>query len=72
MQTILNFDIATTDKKLTPRTGIAIFGEYLKGLHFEKLCNTHPKLNPSHKQERNCVKYGCQKYGKKDQRVIFL
>lgn len=41
MQTILNFDIARTDEKLTPRTGVAIFGEYLKGMNFEALCNTN-------------------------------
>ena len=40
-QTVLNFNIASTSEKLTPRTGVAIFGEYLKGLNFEKLCNAH-------------------------------
>ena len=43
-QTILNFNIASTDEKLTPRTGIAIFGEYLKGMGLEKLCNTNLPL----------------------------
>lgn len=40
-QTILNFNIETTNEKLTPRTGVAIFGEYLKGMNFEALCNTN-------------------------------
>jgi len=40
-QTVLDFDIASTNEKLTPRTGVAIFGEYLKGLNFENLCNRH-------------------------------
>ena len=31
-QTILSFDIETTNEKLTPRAGVAIFGEYLKGM----------------------------------------
>ncbi|MEA1920821.1 MAG: IS1380 family transposase [Campylobacterota bacterium] len=40
-QTVLNFDIESTNEKLTPRTGLAIFGEYLKGLNLECLCNTN-------------------------------
>jgi len=43
-QTILNFNIASTNEKLTPRTGVAIFGEYLKGMNLEKLCNTNLPL----------------------------
>jgi len=43
-QTILNFNIASTNDKLTPRTGVAIFGEYLKGMGIEKLCNTNLPL----------------------------
>ena len=38
-QTILNFKLESTNEKLTPRTGIAILGEYLKGINFEKHCN---------------------------------
>jgi hypothetical protein len=40
-QTILNFKLESTNEKLTPRTGVAIFGEYLKGMNLEKLCNTN-------------------------------
>jgi len=40
-QTVLNFDIESTNEKLTPRTGLAIFGEYLKGLNLQCLCNTN-------------------------------
>jgi hypothetical protein len=43
-QTILNFNISSTNEKLTPRTGVAIFGEYLKGMNLEKLCNTNLPL----------------------------
>lgn len=43
-QTILNFNISSTPEKLTPRTGVAIFGEYLKGMGLEKLCNTNLPL----------------------------
>ena len=43
-QTILNFNIASTSEKLTPRTGVAIFGEYLKGIGIKKLCNTNLPL----------------------------
>ena len=38
-QTILNFKLEPTNEKLTPRTGVAILGEYLKGMNLEKLCN---------------------------------
>jgi len=34
-QTILNFNLESTYEKLTPRTGIAIIGEYLKGMNLE-------------------------------------
>ena len=40
LQTILNFQIESTNEKLTPRTGVVIFGEYLKGLDFKRLCNS--------------------------------
>jgi hypothetical protein len=43
-QTVLNFNIESTSEKLTPRTGVAIFGEYLKGMNLEKLCNTNLPL----------------------------
>ena len=40
-QTILNFKLESTNEKLTPRTGVAILGEYLKGINLEELCNTN-------------------------------
>ena len=40
-QTILDFHLTTTNEKLTPRSGVIILGEYLKGLGLEKLCNSH-------------------------------
>ena len=41
MQTILNFKLESTNERLTPRTGVAILGEYLKGMNLEKLCNAN-------------------------------
>jgi hypothetical protein len=43
-QTILKFGLESTNEKLTPRTGIAILGEYLKGMNLENLCNTNIPL----------------------------
>jgi hypothetical protein len=43
-QTILKFGLESTNEKLTPRTGIAILGEYLKGMKLESLCNTNIPL----------------------------
>ncbi len=39
MQTTLNFKLQSTNEKLTPRTGVAILGEYFKGMNLETLCN---------------------------------
>jgi len=39
VQTTLNFKLQSTNEKLTPRTGVAILGEYLKGMNLENLCN---------------------------------
>lgn len=49
MQTILNFHIETTNEKLTPRTGVVIFGEYLKGINFKKYCNANLQSSTHHK-----------------------
>lgn len=49
MQNILNFHISSTNEKLTPRTGVAILGESLKGLNLEKLCNVHIPNSIHHK-----------------------
>jgi hypothetical protein len=40
-QTILNFTVESTKEKLTPRAGEAIFGEFLKAIRVDKLCNKH-------------------------------
>lgn len=34
-QIILDFDLSTTNEKLTPRAGTIILGEYIKGLGLE-------------------------------------
>jgi len=49
MQTILNFKIETTEEKLTPRAGVILLGEYLKGMNFETLCNKEIKSSNHHK-----------------------
>lgn len=38
-QTILNFKLQSTNEKLTPKTGVAILGEYLKGMNLKSLCD---------------------------------
>ena len=40
-QTVLNFSIAPTDERLTSRSGEIVFGEYLKAIGVDKLCNTY-------------------------------
>ena len=49
MQTILNYKLETTNEKLTPRTGVVIFGEYLKGLDFKNIVNTQIEPSKHHK-----------------------
>ncbi len=43
IQIILNFKLQSTNENLTPRAGIAILGEYLKGMNLEKFCNYNIK-----------------------------
>lgn len=40
-QSVLNFSVASTDERLTPRSGEIVFGEYLKAIGLDKLCNAH-------------------------------
>jgi len=40
-QTVLNFNIAPTDERLTSRSGEIIFGEYLKAIGVDKLCEAY-------------------------------
>jgi len=40
-QTVLNFSIASTDERLTSRSGEILFGEYLKAIGVDKLCNNY-------------------------------
>ena len=47
-QTVLNFSIESTDERLTPRSGEILFGEYLKAIGVDRLCDLHlplPKSN---------------------------
>jgi len=40
-QAILKFQLESTNEKLTPRTGVVILGEYLKGMKLKELCNVN-------------------------------
>ena len=47
-QTLLNFSIASTDERLTSHSGEIVFGEYLKSIGVDKLCDKYlpqPKSN---------------------------
>ena len=35
----MGYKLESTHEKLTPRTGVAILGEYLKGMNLQALCN---------------------------------
>jgi len=48
-QSVLNFTVESTDEKLTPRAGEAVFGEFLKALRIDKLCNKHLPLPRSNR-----------------------
>jgi len=48
-QTVLNFAVESTDERLTPRAGEIVFGEYLKAIGIDKLCNTYLPLPRSNK-----------------------
>ncbi len=48
-QTVLNFSIASTDERLTPRSGEILFGEYLKAIGVDKLCDLHLPLPQSNR-----------------------
>ncbi len=40
-QSVLEFAIESTDERLTPRSGEIIFGEYLKAIGLDRLCDLH-------------------------------
>jgi hypothetical protein len=47
-QTLLNFSIVSTDERLTSQSGEIVFGEYLKAIGVDKLCDRYlpqPKSN---------------------------
>ena len=47
-QTVLNFTVSSTDERLTARSGEIVFGEYLKAIGVDKLCDSYlpqPKSN---------------------------
>jgi hypothetical protein len=48
-QTVLNFTVESTQEKLTPRAGEAIFGEFLKAIRVDQLCNKYLPLPQSNR-----------------------
>jgi hypothetical protein len=40
-QGVLNFTVESTNERLTPRAGQIVFGEYLKAIGFDKLCDLY-------------------------------
>lgn len=48
-QGVLNFSVASTDESLTSNAGTILFGEYLKAIGVDKLCNTHLPLPRSNR-----------------------
>ena len=40
-QSVLNFTIESTDERLTPRSGEIVFGENLKAIGLDRLCDLH-------------------------------
>ncbi len=40
-QRLLNFTVESTDERLTPRAGEVIFGEFLKAIRLDRLCNRY-------------------------------
>lgn len=48
-QTILDFNLTTTDEKMTPRAGTIVLGEHIKGLGLEDLCNSNFPISKSNR-----------------------
>jgi len=48
-QGVLNYAVESTDERMTPRAGEIVFGEYLKGIGLEHLCDAHLPLPQSNK-----------------------
>ncbi len=46
-QSVLEFAVKSTDEKLTPRAGEAVFGEFLKAIGVDRLCHKHLPLPQS-------------------------
>jgi hypothetical protein len=48
-QSVLNFTVESTQEKLTPQAGESIFGEFLKAIGVDRLCNKHLPLPQSNR-----------------------
>jgi hypothetical protein len=46
-QRLLNFTVESTDERLTPRAGEAVFGEFLKAIGVDRLCHKYLPLPQS-------------------------
>ncbi|NKQ41089.1 MAG: hypothetical protein HF962_05920 [Sulfurovum sp.] len=49
LQTVLNFSVEGTNESLTSNAGTILFGEYLKAIRVDKLCNTSLPLPQSNR-----------------------
>ena len=50
-QTVLNFNVESSEEKLTPRSGTILLGEFFKAIRLDKMCNRYlpkPKSNHSY------------------------
>ena len=48
-QGVLNFSVEGTDESFTSNAGTILFGEYLKAIRVDKLCNAHLPLPQSNR-----------------------
>ena len=48
-QTVLNFSVEGTNESLTSNAGTILFGEYLKAIGLNRLCNTSLPLPQSNR-----------------------
>ena len=48
-QSVLNFSVESTNESLTSNAGTILFGEYLKAIGIDKLCNTYLPLPQSNR-----------------------
>ncbi len=51
-QRLLNFTVESTNERLTPRAGEVVFGEFLKAIRLDQLCNRYlPASRSNHRYD---------------------